>query len=72
MSDVDPKRDETQPANLANADLEREVAEALGDKSVEQIMAEAAEPAPAAETGEAADGSPAAPEPQRFEHALKR
>lgn len=73
MTEVDPNREQTPPAPLANAELEREVAEALGDKSVEQIMAEASAPAAKASEAPAAEGDAApAAEPQRFEHALKR
>lgn len=67
MSQTDPNRQEPAPSQL-DAEVERELAEALGDKSVEQIMDEANAPAPAAVPAEGGDDA----EPRRFEMEIKR
>ncbi len=71
MSQLDPTRNGTDPTRLTDADLDREVAEALGSQSVEQLMEESALPAPSADEPAAGEGH-APPKQQRFEPAIKR
>ena len=81
MSQMDSTRPSVPTPSQLDADIDREVAEALGDKSVEQLMNESTAPPPS-EPGVAASAatssdSPATNaktprNPQRFEMEIKR
>lgn len=72
MSQMDSNRPETHASKQLDAEVERELAEALGDQSVEELMAEDSAKSESSAKDDNAPAQGERSEPKRFEMEIKR